>query len=253
MGDERSVLERGVLTAPAEVWAVAVRRAKVIGPLAGAPTVGHRAADAAAAELGMSRRPVYASLPRWRAGSGVMSDLIPGPVQLRPGWGASAEPVETVTREVLRSRYVSRQRPSLAAVHREVARRCRAQGQWVPSRGRLARRPAKLDPVATTTARQGPDPARSLRAAGGLPPAVTAVLQQVQIDHTSMDLIVVDERHRLPIGRPYLTVAIDAFSRCVVGLVVTLEAPSALSVGLCLTHTVMDKRAWLQRLDAETV
>ena len=33
------------------------------------------------------------------------------------------------------------------------------------------------------------------------------------------------------------------------GLVVTLEAPSALSVGLCLTHMATDKRAWLERLD----
>jgi len=49
-----------------------------------------------------------------------------------------------------------------------------------------------------------------------------------------VDVIVVDERRRLPIGRPYLTVAIDVFSRCIVGMVVTLEAPSALSVGLCL-------------------
>ena len=51
------------------------------------------------------------------------------------------------------------------------------------------------------------------------------------MDHTPVDVIVVDERHRLPIGRPYVTVAIDVASRCVVGLVVTLEAPSATSVG----------------------
>jgi putative transposase len=31
-------------------------------------------------------------------------------------------------------------------------------------------------------------------------------------------------------------------------MVVTLEAPSALSVGLCLAHLVTDKRAWLERL-----
>nr|EKW8735856.1 hypothetical protein [Escherichia coli] len=30
-----------------------------------------------------------------------------------------------------------------------------------------------------------------------------------------------------PIGRPYLTLAIDVFTRCVLGMVVTLEAPSA--------------------------
>ena len=77
-----------------------------------------------------------------------------------------------------------------------------------------------------------------------------APLEQVQIDHTVVDVIVVDERHRLPIGRPYVTVAIDVFSRCIVGLVVTLEAPSALSVGLCLAHMVTDKRAWLERIGA---
>jgi putative transposase len=68
------------------------------------------------------------------------------------------------------------------------------------------------------------------------------------MDHTEVDLVVVDERHRLPIGRPYVTVGIDVCSRCIVDLVVTLEAPSALSVGLCLTHMVTDKRAWLERL-----
>ena len=40
-------------------------------------------------------------------------------------------------------------------------------------------------------------------------------------------LLVVDDRDRQPIGRPYLTLAIDVFTRCVLGMVVTLEAPSA--------------------------
>jgi len=75
----------------------------------------------------------------------------------------------------------------------------------------------------------------------------------VQADHTPVDVIVVDERHRLPAGRPYLTVAIDVASRCVVGMVVTLEAPSATSVGLCLAHAAADKRPWLERLGAEAV
>ncbi|WP_430786997.1 Mu transposase C-terminal domain-containing protein [Actinoplanes sp. G11-F43] len=253
MVDEPALLERGVLTAPVEAWNLAVRRAEVIGGLAAGRTVGHAAADAAAAELGVSRRQVYAMLARWRAGSGLASDLVPGRSSGGRGRELLPEPVETVMREVLRSKYVSRQRRSLAAVHREVVRRCRAQGLQVPSRGTLARRAARLDPVATTTARQGPDAARALQAAGGEPPPVTAILQQVQMDHTPVDLIVVDDRHRLPIGRPYLTAAIDVFSRCVVGLVVTLEAPSALSVGLCLTHAVLDKRDWLERLGVVAV
>lgn len=74
----------------------------------------------------------------------------------------------------------------------------------------------------------------------------------MQIDQTVIDVIVVDERERQPIGRPYLTVAIDVFSRCIVGMVVTLEAPSAVSVGLCLAHAATDKRPRLEALGIET-
>jgi putative transposase len=42
-------------------------------------------------------------------------------------------------------------------------------------------------------------------------------------------------------------------STCVVGLVVTLEAPSATSAGLCLAHMATDKRVWLERLGVEAV
>lgn len=94
-----------------------------------------------------------------------------------------------------------------------------------------------MDPAQVAQAREGTGAARSLRAAGGTPPAVAGLLEQVQVDHhTVIDVIVVDERDRLPIGRPYLTVAIDVCSRCLLGMVVTLEAPSAVSVGLCLAH-----------------
>jgi putative transposase len=75
---EGPVVERGVLTAPAPVWDAASRRAEVIGRLAAKPTVGLAAADEAAVELGVSRRQVYVLVGRWRAGEGVVSDLLPG-------------------------------------------------------------------------------------------------------------------------------------------------------------------------------
>ena len=245
------VPERGLLTVPDEVWAVAVRRAEVIGPLAEAGTAGEEAVEAAAEQLGISRRQVYVLLRRWREGQGVVSDLIPGRSSGgRGGQRLSAE-VEAVIREVLRKHYLTRQRKTAAAVHREVTRVCRVRGLPVPSRGAIVRRIVGLDPHAETTAREGADAARTLESAGGQVPPVIGVLEQVQIDHTVVDLIVVDEHHRLPIGRPYVTAGIDVFSRCIVGLVITLEAPSALSVGLCLAHVVTDKRAWLERLGVE--
>jgi putative transposase len=68
----------------------------------------------------------------------------------------------------------------------------------------------------------------------------------VQIDHTRVDAIVVDETHRLPIGRPWLTLAVDVATRVVVGLYVSLEAPSSTSVALCLSQAVLPKESWLR-------
>jgi putative transposase len=73
---ENSVTERGVLTAPDDAWEMAVRQAAVIGPVAVEATVGLEVADAAATELGISRRQVYVLIARWRAGEGVVSDLL---------------------------------------------------------------------------------------------------------------------------------------------------------------------------------
>lgn len=99
--------------------------------------------------------------------------------------------------------------------------------------------------------REGINATRDLQGVGGTPPVITHILEQVQIDHTVIDLIIVDERDRSPIGRPYLTIAIDIFSRAILGMVVTMEAPSSVSVGLCLAHAVSDKRPWLERLGVQ--
>ncbi|WP_445227679.1 transposase [Enterobacter chengduensis] len=161
------------------------------------------------------------------------------------------ESVERIIRELLQKRFLTKQKRSLAAFHREVAQACKAQKLRVPARNTLALRIAGLDPLKATRRREGQDASRSLQGVGGEPPAVTAPLEQVQIDHTVIDLIVVDERDRQPIGRPYLTIAIDVFTRCVLGMVVTLEAPSSVSVGLCLVHVACDKRPWLEGLNIE--
>lgn len=205
---EGPVTERGALTAPTEIWGVAVRRAEVIGPLAAKDAVGLADADEAAAKLRISRRQVYVLLGRWRAGEGVVSDLLPGRSSGGRGGGRLSGDVETIVREVLRTRYLTRQRRSVAAVCKVITRQCRARGLRAPSRGTVRRRIERLDPVSSVAAREGSEAVRPRQSAGGVPPVVTGLLEQVQIDHTPMDVIVVDERHRLTIGRPYLTVAI---------------------------------------------
>jgi putative transposase len=62
-----------------------------------------------------------------------------------------------------------------------------------------------------------------------------------QIDHTKADLLLVDEDGE-EIGRPYLTTAIDCYSRCIVGFRLGLSAPSSQVVALALRHAILPKR-----------
>lgn len=242
----------GHLVMPEPDWQKARDRARVIGRLAGRDTVGLAEADQAAVELGISRRQVYVLLRRFRAGSGLVTDVIPG----RSGGGRGGtrldEAVEQIIRETVRKRFLTRQRRSIAVVHREIRQACAARGLRPPSRNTVAARISRLRPVEVARRRGGPDAARPLQSAGDDVPHPAGILEDVQIDHTVIDVILVDERERLPIGRPYLTMGLDVLSRTAVGMVATLEPPSATSVGLCLAHMAADKRPWLEGLGVDT-
>ena len=60
-----------------------------------------------------------------------------------------------------------------------------------------------------------------------------------------------DETWRKPVGRPWLTLAIDIHSRCIAGLHLSFEAPSATVAGLCLAHAALDKAAYLRGIGVE--
>ena len=126
---------------PEETWRLAVCRAEVIARLAAMGTVRLDDADAAAAELGVSRRLVYVLLGRWRVGEGVVSDLIPGKSSGGRGGQRLPDEVEAVIGDVVRRRYLTRQKRSVASVCREIGRVCRSR--WAA--GSLARERGAAD------------------------------------------------------------------------------------------------------------
>jgi len=130
-----------------------VRQAEVISRLAALDAAGVSTVDAAADELGLSRRQVYMLLGRWRAGGGVVSDLLPGRSNGGRGGSRLPDDVEVIVRQVLQARYLTRQRRSMAAVCREITRLCRVRGLKGPSRGTVLRRIAQLDPLKAALAR----------------------------------------------------------------------------------------------------
>jgi putative transposase len=66
-------------------------------------------------------------------------------------------------------------------------------------------------------------------------------LERAEIDHTVLDLFVLDDTHALPLGRPYVTACMDVHTRCILGVYVGFEPPSFLTVSKCLRDCFMPK------------
>ncbi|WP_370153693.1 DDE-type integrase/transposase/recombinase [Ferrovibrio sp.] len=77
----------------------------------------------------------------------------------------------------------------------------------------------------------------------------TRPLERIEVDHTKLDLIVMDSQRRFAIGRPWLTIAIDAYTRMPVGFHIGFVPPSWHSVLSCLKHAIHPKTAALARYD----
>jgi putative transposase len=69
----------------------------------------------------------------------------------------------------------------------------------------------------------------------------THILERVEIDHTPLDLFLVDDKTGLPLGRPTLTVVIDHFSRMLLGYYLSYGAPSLVAVMGALRHAILPK------------
>ncbi len=158
---------------------------------------------------------------------------------------ASARRLQLIA-EVIRDVYLTKVRAKKEEVVRQVGLRCSSERMVPPSRKAVLARVRALDTREVAKARLQASEAASLVDSVPGTYRVDSALEVVQIDHTPVDVIVVDEAHRLPIGRPWLTLAIDVATRVVVGLYVSLEAPSSTSVALCLTQAVLPKEPWLK-------
>lgn len=72
-----------------------------------------------------------------------------------------------------------------------------------------------------------------------IPP--TRILERVEIDHTPLDLILLDDELSIPLGRPYLTLMVDVFSGCVLGFHLSYRSPSYVSAAKAIVHAIKPK------------
>jgi putative transposase len=133
------------------------------------------------------------------------------------------ENVESIIHKVVRKLYLDKQKRKISKIVQEVRGRCIEANITPPGQNTLRRRISQLSLEKVFEKRSGKLAAHPFRANHG--PTVTAQypLEIFMIDHTKVDVIIVDEQQRLPIGRPWLTLAIDVFSRCIAGFCLLKE------------------------------
>lgn len=111
----------------------------------------------------------------------------------------------------------------------------------VPSRATVYRYFKNLDKYEVIRAQQGKRAAKKEFRVTGAGVYPDHILGRTEIDHTPLDLIVVDDETFLPIGRPNLTCIIDKASRALLGYSLDFEPPSELSVIRALRQALFSK------------
>jgi len=220
-----------------------IKMARLFRPLAHEPMTKQQA-ELAAQLLGLHWTSVY-RLRRKFLAKPVATSLVPK-VSGRPtGARFLGFQVEAVINEVLQQWLPKQQRlahPGLD-ITTQVRKQCVEEGLKPPSRHTVT---ARWNSLKAAEEASLAEVASASTAPGSL--VATRALEIVQIDHTQSDITVVDRWFRRPLGRPWLTVAIDIASRCVVAIYLSMERPNAATVALVLSRIVLPKQVWLDHL-----
>lgn len=240
--------EKDLLEYSDEEWKQGQQRLQAIKPLLDEPMRTRREVEKIAKVEGVHVGTLY----RWLAtytNAGNVSALVPSKRGRKLGTMMLDEALELILKSVIEDFYLHKQRRSSQEAIEEVHRRCRL-AKVVPPHANTVRNRINRIPDRERMRRRGrkEEADNKYLAIRGSFPDADQPFSVIQIDHTPADIIVVDDVHRKPIRRPYITLAIDVHSRMVAGFYLSLDPPSAASVGLCLAQAMCPKREYLASL-----
>lgn len=159
-----------------------------------------------------------------------------------------AHVVEAIIDEKIESVFLSNKRGSAEDVYDAIflaiqhANTTRIESEWlkVPGLRTIQRRISRLYAFDRAVAKLGNKEASRRYGVYLTARKVSRILQLVEIDHTPVDLMVVNE-DRVVIGRPTITVVLDRFSRCILGFHLSLAGHGTPAVFEALRHALMPK------------
>lgn len=157
--------------------------------------------------------------------------------------------IEAIIKDAIETDYLTAQKKSQQKVIERVHRKCKAAKLTAPHANTIRKRISDISEKIKTKSRLGSKKARDQYSEiRGPYDDAKYPLAIVQIDHTPLDIILVDDKYREPIGRPWLTLAMDVYSRMITGYYLSLDHPSQFSVGMCIQHSVLKKTHELAEL-----
>ncbi len=231
---------------PNEIWKPASEQHALIKELSELGRYNRSKKDIAivANKLNKSTQTIYRLLSKFENDESILT-FIP---KERADKGSTklGDEVEAIIQESIQRLLLKREFGTYKDVYRDVRMTCKKRELNSPGITTIRDRFLKIAEKDRVASRQGKKVAKEkFSPIRGSFPGANRPLDVIQIDHTPADIIIVDEVYRKPIGRPTLTIAIDVYSRVLMGFNLWLEAPSAASVGLCLAHAMLPKETWL--------
>ena len=232
-----------------EAWQIALSHYDVIKPLIENSTV--ETVKQIAQEHNLHVNTVWRWLKTYRENKSILA-LVPK----KRGWTTErtrlSPELNHVVQQAIHTMYLTALKPSLAKTIEKVKVECSKRKIEPPHDNTIRYRIEALNAYEVTKARDGKKAVNDkFGASAGTFPNADYPLAYVQIDHTPLDIEIVDEQYRETIGRVYLTLAIDVFSRMVVGYYLSLEAPSSTSVAMCISSAILSKKRKLLALDID--
>lgn len=240
--------ERDLQSIPEKDWEVAQKRFSIIKPIIENSLSGGDIVQLAE-DNGLNYSTVYRWLRKYIEGGENIIALLNDGTKGGKGIGRLSPEVEQIISLAIETTYLTNQRKPVESTYKEVCVQCQNLGVETPHINTVRNRIKSIIEEVSLKRRYGKDVARYKYGPNkGKFPHVSFPLEVVQIDHTKLDIILVDETHRLPVGRPWITVAIDVFSRMVVGLYLSFDPPGALAAGMCMSISILPKELYLNRL-----
>jgi putative transposase len=155
--------------------------------------------------------------------------------------------LEKLTQELIEEIYLQREGGSIKDVYDALDRKIRALNINrntpipTPSRATVYRYIETYDQHLVMSARKGKQAADRHFRATGKGPEPKYILERAEVDHTPLDLLIIDDVTGLTIGRPTVTFIIDRYSRLPLGFEIGFEPPAELAVMHALRHAIMPK------------